>query len=172
MERLKQIFGFLRLGYEPDSSTVVVTLRLNAYFIQGATAAAVLLTLVFRYGEISVGSVFRLSSDVVGFWPILTLVAVSLLFVFAKKRSAGPQGDLKSKMSALLPKGVRGTALLCLVVFALLAFVMWGASGESPSDGTRSEVTEHIERPAEWRGSPGEETPRLFRELQEGRRTE
>lgn len=172
MERLKQIFGFLRFGYEPDSSTVVVTLRLNAYFVQGATVAAVLLTLIFRYGEISVSSAFRLISDLVGIWPLLTLVAVALLIVFVKNGSAGPQEGLRSKLSALLPKGVRGTALMCLVLLALLAFVMWGASGESPSEGIRSETSEHMERPAEWRPSPGEETPRLFRELQEGRRTE
>jgi hypothetical protein len=172
VERLKQLFGFLRFGYEPDSSTVVVTLRLNAYFVQGATVAAVLLTLIFRYGEVSVGSAFRLAGDLVGLWPLLTLLVVALLVVVAMKGRSGPEEGLRSKVSALLPKGIRGTALLCLVLLGLLVFVMWGASGETPPEGTTGGPSEHRERPAEWRSPPGEETPRLFRELQEGRRTD
>lgn len=170
MERLKQLFGFLRLGYEPDTSTVVVTLRLNANFIYGATVAAVLLTLIFRYGGISVGSVFQLLSDLFSLWPLLTLLAVALLTVAAVKGRSVPGEDLRSKLSALLPRGIRGTALLCLVLLGLLVFVMWGASGETPSEGTTSSPSETREPPAEWRSPPGEETPRLFRELQEGRR--
>lgn len=170
MERLKQLFGFLRFGYEPDTSTVVVTLRLNANFIYGATVAAVLLTLIFRYGDISVGSVFRLLSDLFSLWPLLTLLAIALLALAAIKGRSTPGEGLRSKLSAHLPKGVRGTALLCLVLLGLLVFVMWGASGETPSEGTRSSPSGHREPPTEWGSPPGEETPRLFRELQEGRR--
>lgn len=170
MERLKQLFGFVKLGYEPDTSSVVVTLRLNANFIYGATVAAVFLTLIFRYGGISVGSVVQLLSDLVSVWPLLTLIAVALLAIAAMNRRSMPGGDLRSKLSALLPKGVRGTALLCLILLGLLVLVMWGASEETPSEGTTGSSSEHREPPTEWRSSPGEETPRLFRELREGRR--
>src|SRR5581483_4808716 len=70
LSRLKRLFSFLKFGYEPEANTVVVTLRLNAYFVQGAVAAAVLLTLVFKYGGISIGSALQLVLDLsrIGVW--------------------------------------------------------------------------------------------------------
>ena len=170
MDRLKQLLGFLKLGYDPDTSTVVVTLRLNANFIYGATIATVVLSLIFRYGGISVGGVLQLLTDLFSLWPFFSLIVVALLVLAAVNRRSVPGGDFRSKLSALFPKGVRGTALLCLVLLGLLVFVMWGATEETPSEEGTKGPSERREPPTEWRSPPGEETPRLFREFQEGRR--
>lgn len=170
MVNLIQLCRFIRVSCEEDTNTVNISVRLNVNFVRGAAVTAVLLTLVFRYGGISVGSVVQLLSDLFSLWPFLSLIVVAFLVLAAVNRRSVPGGDLRSKLFALFPKGVRGTALLCLVLLGLLVFVMWGAFEETMSEEGTNGPSERREPPTEWRSPPGEETPRLFREFQEGRR--
>jgi hypothetical protein len=173
LSRLKRLFGFLKFGYEPEANTVVVTLRLNAYFVQGAVAAAFLLTLVFKYGGISFGSALQLVLDLSrsGLWFWVVVAAALALLVLAVKRRAGPgsrpeEPGAGSGIGRFVPQGARGTAVVCLVLLALLLLLMWGASGDTPvlpnaeAGGQRQQAPE----------VPGEPTPRVWREIQKGKR--
>ena len=171
--RLKRVFSFLSLGYEPRAGTVVVTLRLNTSFLIGAAVAATFLTLVFKYGSISFGSALELLTDLWrGSSLLLVGVAVVLviLAVLARKRDALSPAPTETgfwqSVAAHLPKGLRGTALLCLALFFLLGLIMWASSGETtdPSPGAK---TTHQEPQS---GLKGLETPRLWRDLPTGKR--
>lgn len=172
--RLKQFFSFLSLRYESQANSVVITLRLNTYFVLGAAVAAVFLTLVLKYGGISLGSALELLSDLWrgGFWLWVGMaVAFALLALAARCRdTAGTLHTgtgLWSSLSGRLPQGPRGTALLCLALLTLLILVMWAASSDtsvapsSENQGPREKQHEEMR---------GEETPRLWRELQKGKR--
>jgi hypothetical protein len=172
--RLKQFFSFLSLRYESQANSVVITLRLNTYFVLGAAVAAVFLTLVLKYGGISLGSALELLSDLwrAGFWLWVGMaVAFALLALAGRLRNAGdmlPTGTgFWSSLSGRLPQGPRGTALLCLALFAILILMMWAASSDTtvaPSadvQGPRENQHQEVR---------GEETPRLWRELQKGKR--
>ena len=74
--RLKRLFSFLSFGYEPRAGTVVVTLRLNTSFMIGAAVAATFLTLVFKYGGISLGSALELMTDLWRGWSWLLILVV------------------------------------------------------------------------------------------------
>jgi hypothetical protein len=171
LARLRRVFGFLKFGYEPEANTVVVTLRLNAYFVQGAVAAAVLLTLVFKYGGISIGSALQLVLDLSrsGFWFWVVVAAALALMVMAVKRRARtgsrPEEPVAgSGIGRFVPQGARGTAVLCLVLLALLLLLMWGASGDTPA--LQPPVAGGQQTPE----VPGEATPRVWQEIQKGKR--
>lgn len=172
--RLKRVLSFLSITYEPQANSVVITLRLNTPFVLGAAFAAILLTLAFKYGSISFGSALELLTDLwrSSSWLLVGVAAVLVvLAVAAQKRDAlGPipaESGVWSRLAGQLPKGLRGTALLCLVLLAILFLVMWAASGSTAvtSDpivpGARAEPRPTIS---------GEETPRVWRELQKGNR--
>lgn len=175
LSRMKRHFSFLKLSHEPEANTVVITLRLNTYFVQGAVLAAVLFTLVFRYGSVSVGSVLELMWDLCrsGFWSWLVFGAVLTLVAVALRRGVRADGareaaGLRSGISRLIPQGAKGTAVFCLVLLTLLLFLMWGTSFGTPSvthPGPRS----YGEQSSPEVQAQGEETPRVWREIQKGK---
>jgi hypothetical protein len=91
--------------------------------------------------------------------------------VMAVKRRAGPasrpeEPGAGSGIGRFVPQGARGTAVLCLVLLALLLLLMWGASGDTPAlqppvAGGQGQQAPEV---------PGEPTPRVWREIQKGKR--
>jgi hypothetical protein len=176
LSRLIRLVGFVNLGYEPTKSTVVITVRLNAYFVQGAVLAAFFLTLIFKYGSISFASALELLSDLWrgGFWFWIGISVVLALVTLAMRREAlagaiRPSG-LWPGLSRLIPQGTRGTAVLCLILLVLLMLLMWGASSETPqtTDPTGAQSPRALAVPEVQ--SSREETPSLWNELQKKRR--
>lgn len=171
--RLKRLFSFLSFGYEPREGTVVVTLRLNTSFMIGAAVAATFLTLVFKYGGISLGSALELMTDLWRGWSWLLIgvgAALVILAVRARKRDAQSAASTEigfwPSLAAQLPKGLKGTALLCLALLFLLGFIMWASSGDT-TDRAPGSKTAHQEPQS---GLNGLETPRLWRDLQTDKR--
>ena len=172
--KFKEFFSFLSLRYESQANSVVITLRLNTYFVLGATVAAVFLTLVLKYGGISLGSALELLSDLwrAGFWLWVGMaIAFALLAVAARRRDAAgivrTEGGFWSNLTGRLPKGPRGTAIICVALLALLILVMWAASGDTGvAPNPEVQGTREKQRPE----AKGEETPRFWRELQKGKR--
>lgn len=171
--RLTRLFSFLSFGYEPREGTVVVTLRLNTSFMIGAAVAATFLTLVFKYGGISLGSALELLTDLWRGWSWLlvgVVVVLVILAVAARKRDAlspaATETGFWPRVAAQLPKGLRGTALLCVALLFLLGLIMWGSSGDSTDPSPRAKTTYQESQS----GLNGLETPRLWRDLQSGKR--
>ncbi len=169
--RLKQFFSFLSLRYESQANSVVITLRLNTYFVLGAAVAALFLTLVLKYGGISFGTALELFWDLwrIGFWLWIGMVIVfALLVLNARRQNAGrtdpTSSGFWSDLTARLPKGSRGTALLCVALLTLLILVMWAASGDTGTGPSNREEQGKGEQPRQ--AIRGEETPRLWRDLQ------
>jgi len=171
--RLKRLFRFLSFGYEPRAGTVVVTLRLNTSFIIGAAVTATFLTLVFKYGGISFGSALELLADLWRGWSWLlvgVVVVLAILAVRARKHDglspASTESGFWPRLAAHLPKGLRGTALLCVALLFLLGLIMWASSGETTNPSPEVKTT--YQEPQS--GLNGLETPRLWRDLQTGKR--
>jgi hypothetical protein len=173
--RVRRLFSFISIWYEAPASSVVITLRLNTPFVFGAAIAAVVLTLVFKYDGVTFANIQRLLSDLWqgGWWWIGIAVFLALLVTVAGREAGGGSAEgigFWSRVKAQLPQGVRGTALLCLALLAILGLFMWAASpdapGYAPAPDARGETTPQETFP----GLKGVETPRIYREAQKWRK--
>jgi hypothetical protein len=133
--------------------------------------AALLFTLVFKYGGISLGSVFQLLRDLLqgGLW-IWVMVAVGLALFAMRKATGVETGGLKSRISSLIPQGMRGTATLCVVLLVFLLIVTWCFPTSTPETSEPAALQSQGSKTVPEVQSRGLETPSIWHEVRKGPR--